>query len=145
MSYVAQFVLTFLEIRVGKRTAKQIVYVLLLAFGVQRRIIKEVFGASDTTLCKYNEALKNENLESIFEQEYNRPKSELEKYKEKIFEEFETNPPSTRRQAAVKIKEMTGIERSLPRIGAFLKKGASKVEPLDSCQARQIPKSKNLF
>ena len=123
MSYAAKFVLNYLEKRIGKRAAKQIIYVILLAFGVQRKTIKTVFGASETTLCKYSDAIKKERLENVFEQEYNRPESELENYKEKIFEEFEKNPPANRREAAVIIEKTTGIKRSLPRIGKFLKKG----------------------
>lgn len=127
MSYGVKFVVAFLEKKLGKRVAKQIIYIILLLFNVERKVIREVFGASDVTLCKYNAAIKNENLESVFEQSYNQPQSELEKYREQIENEFENNPPSTRREAAVKIEEITGIKRSLPSIGKFLKKGASKV------------------
>ena len=102
---------------------KQIIYVILLLFKVKRKDIRDVLGASDVTLCKYNAALKNEDLASIFEQNYRQPQSELEEYRAQIEEEFEFSPPSTRREAAVKIEEITGIKRSLPRIGKFLKKG----------------------
>jgi hypothetical protein len=129
MSYGVEFIVEFLEKRLGKRVAKQLLYIILLVFGVERRIIRKTLGASDVTLCKYGAALKNENLGSIFEQEYNRPQSELEKYREEIERELERNPQSTRRGAAVKIEELTGIKRSLPQIGKFLKKGDSKVEP----------------
>jgi transposase len=127
MTYGAKFVIDYLSERVGIRIAKQIIYVILLAFGVERKKIRESFGASDVTLCKYNAALKDEDLTRIFEHNYNRPQSELEAYRDKIECEFETNPPSTRREAAIRIEKMTGIKRSLPRIGKFLKKGASKV------------------
>jgi len=126
MSYAAKFVLSYLETKIGKRAAKQIIYIILMAFGVHRKTIKTIYGASGTTLCKYDDAIKNERLESVFEQEYNHPESELERHKDEIFEALEKRPPASRREAAVIIEEVTGIKRSLPRIGKFLKKGHEK-------------------
>jgi len=129
MSYGIRFVIGFLTQRLGKRAGKQILVIILLVFGVPKKRIKELLGASDVTLSKYSKALKNEDLQSVFEQNYNQPQSELERYREKIERELESNPQATRRRAAVKIEEITGIKRSLPRIGKFLKKGASKIAP----------------
>jgi transposase len=119
-------VIGFLEKALGKRVAKQILYIILLAFGVARSKIRETLGASDVTLCKYAAALKSEKLEEIFKQNYNRPQSELEEYREQIEQRFEEKPPATRREAALAIKEITGIERGLTQVGKFLKKGASE-------------------
>jgi len=126
MSYGVKYVLGFLESKLGKRVAKQIVYVILLVFSVERKTIRDVLGASDVTLCKYSAALKDENLESIFEQEYNRPQSGLEAYRGQIEQMFESNPPATRREAALAIEKLTGMKRGLTQIGKFLKKGVSK-------------------
>ena len=126
MSYGVQFVVSFLTQKLGKRVGKQILVIALLVFGVEKKRIKLLLGTSDVTLSKYSKALKSENLQSIFEQNYNNPQSELEKHREKIERELENNPQATRRGAAVKIEEITGIKLSLPRIGNFLKKGASK-------------------
>jgi len=129
MSYGVKFVVDFLERKLGKRIGKQILYIILLVFGVERRRIREVFGASDVTLCKYNAALKAEDLESVFEQNYNNPQSELEAYREEIEREFAEKPPATRREAAVRIERLTGMKRGLTQIGKFLKKGGSKAAP----------------
>ena len=123
MSYSVNYVMVYLEKHLGKRVAKQIIYLLLLVFGVEKKIIKQVFGASDTTLAKYSKALKEEALEKLFEQNSYRPQSELEAYRKEIEQEFEIKPPATRREAAVKIEKMTGIKRSVSRVGKFLKKG----------------------
>jgi len=97
MSYAVQFVLSFLEAKVGSRAAKQVIYVLLLAFGVRREVMRDVFGASDTTLCKYSKAMKERRLAEVFEQEcHHRPRSELEAHREKIVAEFDKKPPSNR-------------------------------------------------
>ena len=126
MSYGVRFVVDFLESKLGKRVAKQILYIILLVFSVERKKIREVLGASDVTLCKYNAALRHERLSSIFEQNYNRPQSELEIYREQIEQVFEDTPPATRREASILIEKSTGLKRSLPQIGKFLKKGALK-------------------
>jgi len=129
VSYGVKYVIDFLERRLGKRVAKQILYIILMVFGVERKKIKEALGASDVTLSKYNTALKNENLERIFEQNYNCPQSVLEEYREQIEQYFEDNPPATRREAALAIERITGIKRGLTQVGRFLKKGDSKVAP----------------
>jgi transposase len=123
MSYGVKFIMMYLEKHLGKRGARRIVYILLLIFGIEKKIIKQVFGASDTTLAKYSKALRDEAIEKIFEQNSYRPQSELEAYRKEIEQEFEVEPPATRREAAVKIEKLTGIKRSIPRIGKFLKKG----------------------
>ena len=127
MSIMLKYIMNLLEESVGARKAKQIVYVLLLLFDVERKTIIKVFGASKTTLCKYKTAIEAGNPDIIFEQNYNRPESELEKYRDEIYRAFEENPPATEREAAVMIEEITGLKRSLPQIGKFLKKGASKI------------------
>jgi transposase len=129
MSYGIKFVIGFLEGRLGKRVAKQILYIILMVFSVDRKTIREVLGASDVTLCKYSAALKNESLDSIFKQNYNRPESALEEHRDKIEQAFEKKPPATRREAALAIKDITGMQRGLTQVGKFLKKGALKVAP----------------
>ena len=128
MSYGVKFVIDFLERNLGKRVAKQILYIILMVFNVERKTIREILGASDVTLCKYSAALRNEKLESVFEQNYNRPQSELEAYREQIEQKFEDEPPATRREAALTIEKLTGVQRGLTQVGKFLKKGGSKAE-----------------
>ena len=123
MSYGVKFVVGFLEAKLGKRVAMQILYMVLLVFGVERKKIKAVLGASDVTLAKYNKALKDEDLERILHQDYNRPQSELELYRAQIEEAFEAKPPATRREAALEIERITGIKRGLTQVGKFLKNG----------------------
>jgi len=45
----------------------------------------------------------------------------LEK-KDEIIAHLEENPPATQKEAQAKIKELTGIQRSLPQVREFLKK-----------------------
>ena len=49
MPYAAKFVLVFWDAKLGKRVVKQIIYLLLMTFVVERKVIREVFGASEST------------------------------------------------------------------------------------------------
>ena len=46
----------------------------------------------------------------------------MSKHQVTIEDEFRTNPPATVNEAAARIKELTGVERSEYRVGKFLKK-----------------------
>lgn len=122
MGNALKIVTKLMEEKIGKRTTRQIICVLLLIFGVKRREIKEKTGASPTSLCKYEKMIKEERVGELFEAELYRPVSELEKYTKEIEAEFEKQAPKTRREAQERIKRLTGLERALPNIGKFLKK-----------------------
>jgi len=122
MSSALNIVVTMLESRLGKRDARQLICILLLVFGVSRKDIQEKIGASHTTLCKYSQFINSDKLSELFEANLYRPVSELEKFSEQIEKDFEANPPKTRSEAKERIRNLTGIERSLSRIGTFLKK-----------------------
>ena len=124
MKYAIQVIVSLLNEKIGKRTTHQIVCVLLLVFGVKRNEIQEAIGVSRTSLWKYEKLLREEKLKELFEAELYRPVSELEKHSALIEEDFANSPPKTRSEAAERIKRLTGIERSLPNIGKFLKKRA---------------------
>lgn len=122
MIYAVKVIYKILEERLNKRQAKQIICVLLLAFGITKKEIKEKAGGKTTSLYKYEQLIEEERLGELFEAELYRPVSELEEHTEKIKEEFAKKPPKTRGEAKERIKRLTGIERSLPVIGSFLKK-----------------------
>jgi len=122
MKQVISMIKNLMEKRIGKRMAREIMCILLLAFGISRKEIMEKIGASHTTLCKYNKMMEEERVAELFESKVYRQVSELEKHTAKIEEAFAKNPPKTRTEAAEAIKRLTGIERSVWSVGKFLKK-----------------------
>jgi transposase len=122
MIYAVKVIYKILTESINKRQAKQIIFVLLLAFGVNKKEITEKAGAGLTSLYKYEKLIEEEKLNEIFEAELYRPVSELEKYASEIEEELERHPPKTRAEAQERIRRVTGITRALPNIGRFLKK-----------------------
>jgi hypothetical protein len=108
--------------KLGKRMAKQITCMILLAFGVARKDIMEGLDISPNTLVKYDKALANGDIASVLEPELYKPTSELDRYADAIEEAIEERKPQSRREIQDIIKEKTGLDRSLNRIGSWLKK-----------------------
>jgi transposase len=108
--------------KLGKRLAKQVISLVLLAFGVSRKDIMEGLGVSANTLVKYDRALSNGALVCVLEPTLYKPTSKLDKYAAVIEEAIEDAKPQSRREIQDIIKEKTGIDISLNRIGSWLKK-----------------------
>ena len=101
---------------------KQLFTVLLLIFGVDKKTIIEKLGVPRFSIKKYEEPIQNGRITDIFCDRGYRPRSEMEDYKGEIAVALERDPPQTLREAAVLIKEVSGLERSLPQVMKFLKK-----------------------
>ena len=97
-----------------------------MAFGIKHSEIKLKFGTSYDSLRKYRNALSEGNIAPLFEKSGAREKSELENYNDEIMAEFDKHPPKTLRDAQERIKNLTGLTRSLHRIRVYLKKKGLK-------------------
>jgi len=53
--------------------------------------------------------------------ESHQPKSDLEKHRTSLVEEFTLRPPASAKEAAARIKKITGIKRSEQRVRVFMK------------------------
>ena len=114
----------FLAKHFGKRGSKIIICLVLMVFEVKNIEIHEKVGVSHRALRRYRSALQEGKISSLFIHNGYRGKSELEQYNTEILEEFDKNPPKTLRDAQERIKDLTGLTRSLHRIGVYLKKKA---------------------
>jgi transposase len=95
---------------------------LLKSQGLSHKQIGKIVGVSQLTLRSYFEQYQQGGIEELKKLNFYRPTSELEQHKGTIKEEFTNHPPATLKEAAAKIKEITGIERSTVQVGKFLKK-----------------------
>lgn len=105
---------------------------------------KEIMQKTDLTLCtilKYVKAFRKNGISSIYTTYYKGQPSPLNAYKDEITQEFENNPPSTRAEAVVKVKELFGIETNISSIGDFLKKTGCHTKSQEASQ--QKPKKNN--
>lgn len=99
---------------------------LLKAEELSHAKIGERLGICPTTLRKYFDTfLKGDEagrVAALKKLNYKGKPNRLMEKKDEIIAHLEENPPATRKEAQAKIKELTGLQRSLPQIGEFLKK-----------------------
>ena len=122
MTTKQEVILKWVIDKLGIRVAKQIICLILLAFNVSRKEIMDVLGVSPNSLTKYDKALASGDLSVILKPALYKPTSELDMYAEEIEKAIEERNPQSRREIQDIIKEKTGIDRSLNRIGSWLKK-----------------------
>jgi transposase len=95
---------------------------LLKSQGLQHQEIGKILDICQDTLRGYFEQYITSGIEGLKTLNFYKPQSSLEEHRTSIEEEFRNNPPATLKEAAAKIKELTGIERSTVQVGVFLKK-----------------------
>ena len=93
----------------------------LKSCGLSHADICHYAGISSTTLTNYIKRYNDTSLDDLSEPAYHIPKSELEQHRETLQAYFEKHPPRTKKEAAHKIEELTGIVRSTQRVRVFLK------------------------
>ena len=84
--------------------------------------IAKFVGASVRHVFNVIEMYRTNGLRCVMEINYFKQVSKLEGFSDLIREEFEKNPPASVNEARIRIKELTGIRRSLTQIKVFMKK-----------------------
>ena len=102
------------------RVRKKIEAIILKNNGLSNKKICKILNIAPNTLTAYIRQFKEGGIEKIKEINFNKPQSELMKYKDLISNDFEENPPSTLKEAMVRIEGLCGLKRSLPQIREFL-------------------------
>ena len=121
-------VYSFLSRHFTMRGAKIIVVLVLMAIGMKNADIKNILGTSWDSLAKYRQALDANDLDPLFDMPTDkRQKSEMEKFNKQIDASFNANPPKTLREARERIKEITGLDRSITRVRKYLLKRGLKI------------------
>ena len=99
----------------------------LKAQGVAHASIGHMLAISPSTLRKYFDTFLNPpepvgRVEALKTLHYKGKPNRLMEKREAILADLEANPPATRQEAQARIKNLTGLQRSLPQVGEFLKK-----------------------
>ena len=116
-------VIALLERLFGKRGARTIYCLVLMAFGIPHTEIQRKCGVALSTLRRYRNSLEIGEIDSLFVvAERKRQQSEMDDYEDEIMESFDANPPKTLREAQTRIEKITGLKRSLTRLRVWLKK-----------------------
>ena len=108
------------------RVQRKMESLLLKSQGLSHGVIGSIVGVTQKTLRGYFEDYQMGGIEKLKEINFYQPQSELSEYSATIEELFRATPPATIKEAAAKIKEATGIERSENRVRLFLKKNRGK-------------------
>lgn len=80
------------------------------------------YNAVGISINKY----KTAGFEALLSNNYGGTKSELENYADSILESFRLQPPMTAAEASERIKEMTGVSRSIQQVRAFMNRHGLK-------------------
>ncbi len=123
MSEKYPLVIALLERLFGKRGARTIFCLVLMAFGITHTEIQSKCGVALSTLRRYRNSLEHGDVDSLFVvAERQRQHSELDDYEDKIIASFDESPPKSLREAQTRIEDMTGVKRSLTRLRVWLQK-----------------------
>jgi transposase len=95
---------------------------LLKSQGLLRKRVAAILNVNVTTVDTYFDLFREGRVAALTHVGYEGSPNLLEQRKDEIIPSLEANPPATLKEAQAKIKEVTGLKRSLPRVSAFLKK-----------------------
>ncbi len=102
---------------------KRILAVYLKAtLGLNNSIIGQIVDLHYNAVGEWINAYKKNGFESLLSNNYGSNKSELENQADSILKSFQIQPPMTSAEAADRIREMTGINRSSQQVRAFMKR-----------------------
>ena len=90
--------------------------------GLTHGQIGHILGISQPTLRAYFDLYLQGGVEGLKQLNYQGKANLLMEHKAEIIEALEAEPPATLKQARARIKAATGLHRSLPQVGEFLKK-----------------------
>lgn len=88
--------------------------------GLAHQDICRLAGISSNTLRKYLRLFQGGGIAKLVELNFYAPVSELEPHRFALEAYFRKHPPATINEAAAKIQELTGIQRSPGAVGNFL-------------------------
>ena len=105
---------------------------LLKSEGLSHAKIGERLGICPTTLRSYLDLFLSgaatKRVEALKELKYKGKPNRLMEKKDEIIAHLEKEPPATHKEAQARIRELTGIQRSLPQVSEFLKKAGFAAE-----------------
>jgi transposase len=88
--------------------------------GISHQRIATLLGLSPTTVRTYLDLYMTGGSEALKELHYQGKPNLLRERKEEIVAHLKADPPATLKEAQARIKAVTGLERSLPQVRAFL-------------------------
>ncbi len=104
------------------RVQMKMAAVQLTALGVERSIVAQTLGCSETTVRTYLKTYQAGGVEALKRFTVGGSASALDAYSDTLRAEFEQRPPRSVNEAQHRIKELTGLRRSPSQVRAYLKR-----------------------
>ena len=95
--------------------------ILLKSQGLSQKYIAQIAGISGNTVRSYLRDYQAGGIEKLKEIQFYQPQSELKKHTKTMEDYFRKHPPATIKAARAIIEELTGIQRGLTQVRAFVK------------------------
>ena len=100
------------------------------ALGYTKVETGKILSVHHNTVAKYLKQYSEEGPDTLYKNNYRRERGELEKHKTSIIEDLNKNPVRSVEEAALRIKELTGVERKRTQVRAFLARHGFKYRKL---------------
>jgi transposase len=124
---------------------KRMLTIRLKYRGYQNQQIADILEISRNTVGNYLSLYEQLGLEGLKTLNYCGPQSKLDKHQVKVEASFRQTPPRSVREAAKRIKDLTGVKRSLGRVRAFLHRIGMNVRATGQIPAKADPNLQQQF
>lgn len=104
------------------RIRKKLQAVYLESQGIAHAMICQICRISWPTMVGYLKEYRDGGIERISRNLYKGHPSDLNLHVEELVAAFESKCPATLKEAKAKIKEIAGLDRSIPQVWRFLRK-----------------------
>jgi len=115
------------------------------SLGKSHQDIAEIAAVHPNTVSTYLHEYQAGGLEAIRTLNFYQPQSELQAHQGSLREYFEEHPCASLKEAAAKIEDLTGLKRSLPQVGQFLKQMGMKCRKVGCIPAKAEPEQQAQF
>lgn len=113
--------------------------------GLSHEEICRLADISPNTLRSYLRDYQAGGLDKLKEVNFSQPQSELEEHRETIEDHFRKHPPATIKEAAAKIKDLTGVERKETQVRVFMNSLGMKCRKVGMIPAKADPDEQEKF
>lgn len=124
---------------------KRMLCVRMKYLGFEHQDIADTIGCCRNTVGNYLALYEESGLEGLRLLNYHKPQSKLDKRHAKVEAGFKEHPPRSVKEAAARIKQWVGIERSPERIRQYLHRLGMKPRRTGQIPAKADPQEQERY
>lgn len=127
------------------RIRKKLLAVYMKSQGITNKTICQICRVSWPTLLLYFQEYTSEGLGGMMQIRHRGHPSKLNEFEQEIKLLLVNNPPATLKEARAKIKEISGLERSVPQIWFFMRKLGLSTRKVCGVPGKADPEAQEAF